>query len=136
MSTRHLIDPELIALLDGFPATDLTADQLPTMRARQAQAALMAEIAPGVEVGEVHSAPYETSPGARMRTYRPKGRSDRLPVYLHIHGGGYVSGSPEGSGTRNSQLANELGCIVASVDYRLAPEWPYPNALHDCSSAL
>ncbi len=58
------------------------------------------------------------------------------PAYLHIHGGGFVLGDPVSSHERCSTIAAELGIRVVSVDYRLAPEHPFPAALHDCVDVL
>jgi acetyl esterase/lipase len=55
---------------------------------------------------------------------------------MHIHGGGYVLGSPDMQHQRNAALANDLRCVVLSVDYRLAPETRAPGSVEDCYAAL
>jgi acetyl esterase/lipase len=55
---------------------------------------------------------------------------------LHIHGGGFVSGIAEASGPSNVRTATEVGCVVVSVEYRLAPETVAPGAVEDCYAAL
>lgn len=56
-------------------------------------------------------------------------------VYLHLHGGGWVLGRPHHSDVRNWAIANAAGLAVVSVDYRLAPEHPYPAGPDDCEAA-
>lgn len=63
--------------------------------------------------------------------YRPRSDEPR-PVILYFHGGGYVQGGIEESRIFCGHLAQATGRLVVSVDYRLAPEHPYPAALDDC----
>ncbi len=58
-----------------------------------------------------------------------------MGVFLDIHGGGFYLGSAAGSDVRNRELADTLGIAVVSVDYRLAPEHPWPAAPDDCETA-
>jgi acetyl esterase/lipase len=77
------------------------------------------------------------SPTASVRIHRPDSATDSaLPAVLWIHGGGYVLGSARLDDRAARRLATELGALVASVEYRLAPENPYPAALDDCYAAL
>jgi acetyl esterase/lipase len=59
-----------------------------------------------------------------------------LPAVLWIHGGGYVLGSARVEDRKARRMARDLDALVASVDYRLAPEYPFPCALDDCYAAL
>ena len=67
-----------------------------------------------------------------VRIFRPKGEARGL--YLHLHGGGWVLGDPQMGDLGNEHLANDLGLAVLSVDYRLAPEHPYPAGPDDCEA--
>ncbi|WCB91574.1 Monoterpene epsilon-lactone hydrolase [Baekduia alba] len=69
-----------------------------------------------------------------LRIHIPADRA-ATGVYLEIHGGGFYMGSATASDVRNRQLADALGIAVASVDYRLAPEHPWPAAPDDCETA-
>ena len=69
----------------------------------------------------------------RLRKFRPEGAA--RAVMLHIHGGGWVVGRPEVSDRVNEFVCTSAQVAVVSVDYRLAPEHPYPAALDDCEAA-
>ena len=69
----------------------------------------------------------------RLRTFVPRG--DVRGVYLHIHGGGWVLGSSHAQDPLLWRLANEASVAVVSVDYRLAPEHPFPAGPDDCEAA-
>jgi acetyl esterase/lipase len=71
-----------------------------------------------------------------VRVHRPAPTANPTPALLWIHGGGYVIGSAAQDDALCRRFAQELGIIVASVDYRLAPEHPFPAPLHDCHDAL
>lgn len=70
-----------------------------------------------------------------VRVYRPSDTPD-LPVFVWLHGGGWTIGSVDVHDPITRAIANAAQCIVVSVDYRLAPEHPYPAALDDCWAAL
>ncbi len=71
-----------------------------------------------------------------LRVYRPRGTGDRdLPVVLNFHGGGWVSGDARQSEWWCSKVAAGAGIAVVSVDYRLAPEHPFPTPVEDCYAA-
>ncbi len=76
------------------------------------------------------------NPELPVRLYRPVGAGGQMPAILWIHGGGLVSGhAGQDEGWCNT-LCKELRCVVASVEYRLAPEHKYPAAPNDCYAAL
>jgi len=72
----------------------------------------------------------------RLRIYKPKSIAVPTPVLLWLHGGGYVMGRPEMDDRSCIQYVRELGIMVVSVDYRLAPKHPFPAALEDCYATL
>jgi acetyl esterase/lipase len=130
-SSRHLIDPELLPLLDFLPALNLSHSTLFSIRAN------VDALAPTDISSESLSIAEYTVDGSypvHMVVYRPE-RSGPFPVLLHMHGGGFVTGSAVLMTLSNTRLANEVGCVVASVDYRLAPEATAPAALDDCYAA-
>lgn len=76
------------------------------------------------------------SSGVEVRLYRPTGGAGRGPALLWIHGGGYILGDAAQDDVLCQRYARKLGATVASVNYRLAPEHPYPAPVEDCYSAL
>jgi epsilon-lactone hydrolase len=70
-----------------------------------------------------------------IRICRPQGRLAQTPVVFFIHGGGMVMGGLDGGDPLAARLSKELDALVVSVDYRLAPEHPYPAALEDALNA-
>jgi acetyl esterase/lipase len=134
------LDPELrgivAELMDGF----VTLDDIPAARviAAETTKAMMAQtpVAGGVQVEERTILGPPGAPDVPVRVYRPGARQDSLPALLWIHGGGYVLGSIEYEDPMCSRLAAEGECTVVAVDYRLAPEHPFPAALEDCYVAL
>ena len=79
-------------------------------------------------------------PPVAVRLYRPSGPQAStlapLPTILFLHGGGWILGDLDGSDWTCRQLCAQSGCPVVSVDYRLAPEHPYPEPLQDCLAVL
>ncbi|MEI7760747.1 MAG: alpha/beta hydrolase [Thermoleophilia bacterium] len=93
-------------------------------------------------VGEDEALPdgtrhYQVGPDVWLRIYRPEASGERdLPVVYFIHGGGYVTGSVEQYNEVCQATAELVGCAVASVEYRLAPEHPFPVAFEDVVAGL
>lgn len=71
-----------------------------------------------------------------IRVYTPAAAQDAGPCVLYLHGGGFMKGDLDSSDTVAWGLAQETGFVVVSVDYRLAPEHPYPAAFDDCYAVL
>src|SRR3984957_14542422 len=74
--------------------------------------------------------------GTGVRLFRPAGVAEPTAALLWIHGGGYVIGTAQQDDRLCRRFSTKLGITVASVDYRLAPEHPYPAPLEDCYAAL
>ncbi|MBO1078570.1 alpha/beta hydrolase [Roseomonas haemaphysalidis] len=95
--------------------------------------AFLNEGGPAADITE-HVLP--TTPEVRVRLYRPRGQDGVLPVYLHIHGGGFAFGSLDTADRLKRELAEEAGVVVAGLDYALAPEHPFPTALEQVLAVL
>jgi acetyl esterase/lipase len=138
MTSRHLVDPELLPVLDVLPAEVFSAETLPAIRDNFVALLALAPVpeTPPVTVETLFVPGPVGAPDIRVLAYRPAGFPGALPAILHIHGGGYVVGAPEMMDGSNRVLATSLGCAIFSVDYRLAPETPAPGAVEDCYAAL
>jgi acetyl esterase len=75
-------------------------------------------------------------PDVRVLVYRPRAASGPLPVVLSVHGGAFVHLRADTFAGMDARWAAELECLVVGVDYRLAPEHPFPAGLDDCYAAL
>lgn len=91
--------------------------------------------ADGVVVTD-HSVPGIEGVPVSVRVFRPSDAPDRLPAVLLLHGGGFVMGGLGSITAQAAGLCTDLPAVVVAVDYRLAPEHPYPAALRDCEAAL
>jgi acetyl esterase len=136
------LDPQARAFLDRLLAAGRPGlETLSPTDARAANAMLMRLCAgPPVEIGSVVE---QTIPGPRgpigSRIYTPAsfaGEEDDAPVLVYYHGGGFVIGDLDMVDQTCRMLANLTPCIVVSVDYRLAPEHPYPAPREDAFAAF
>jgi acetyl esterase/lipase len=132
-------DPELAAMMAQLPEMDLGISDPPTARAGFADmvAALNADLdTRGVLVEDRAIPGPADAPDVAIRIYTPEGLDRPAPGLLQIHGGGFVIGDLETEHGTCLALSRNLGIVVVSVDYRLAPETPYPGGLEDCYAAL
>ncbi len=122
----------LAAGAEGHPATH---EQEPS-EARQGYRALAESLGPGPEVGEILN---QSIPGGiPVRIYKPVAASKSesgCPALIFFHGGGWVIGDLDTHDRECRHLCVGAGCLVISVDYRLAPEHPFPAGHDDCWAA-
>ena len=137
MTTRHLVDPELLTMLDSFPPMTLSAESLPSIR-QALPAMLAAQPTPDYPASceEVWIPSGDGERTIRCLLVRPLAAAAAAPAVLHFHGGGHVIGLPEMDKPQLMRWAAELGCVVLSVDYRLAPETSFPGPMDDAYAAL
>ena len=132
-------DPELQALLEFLPDTSLGLNEPVKARAGFLEliALLNADIDhTGVAIENRRVPGPAGAPDVPVRIYSPEGLNRAVPGILHIHGGGFVIGDLDSELGACVALCRTLGVVVVSVDYRLAPETPYPGPLEDCYAAL
>jgi acetyl esterase/lipase len=137
MNTRHLVDPELLPTLDAFPSMTLSAETLPMIRAAIPQM-MAARALPDLPVSSniVHIPSSDAGRSIRCLLIQPLASKANMPAILHFHGGGHVLGVPEMDQPELMAWSAALGCLVLSVDYRLAPETPFPGPMEDGYAAL
>jgi acetyl esterase/lipase len=135
--SRHLVDPQIAPLIDMMPAISFEGLDIAQVRAAMAANAPPRPPLPdGVEVVEETAPGRDGAPDVRLLVTRPKAAGQGRPGVLHIHGGGYVLGSAEMTTLNDAAYALEFGAVSVSVDYRLAPETPYPGPVEDCYAGL
>ena len=132
-------DPELAPLLEFLPDASLGIEDPEAARAAFLQliSQFNADIdLSGIDIDSRAIPGPEGAPEVPVRIYSPEGLSQAVPGILHIHGGGFVIGNLDSELGSCLALCRNLGVVVVSVDYRLAPETPYPGPLEDCYAAL
>ena len=135
-STLHLVDPQLLPLLETIPPFEIAEAALPLMRSRPARFEVGAAAIARTDKTERRVPGPSAAPEVGVVIYRPKGATGPLPCIFHVHGGGYITGSALGNEAMHRPLAADLGCVIISVEYRLAPETKFPGAVEDGYAAL
>jgi acetyl esterase/lipase len=131
MNGNELLDPEIAALAESMPIPTFTAELIASLRHLPRQ--------PSTEPSDaVDRTDYQvsTEPDVVIRVHRPKGVDGSLACVYAIHGGGYVMGSFDMDDMRLDRWCQMFRCVCVSVEYRLAPECPYPGPLEDCVTGL
>ncbi len=140
MTTKHLVDPEIMPILDMFPALNLTTETLPqarvSLKEMNAQTLSTLPEFPDIFVSERYIPGPQGAPDVRVLVYLPKNVSAPLPALLWVHGGGYVLGNADLADPQMKGIVSATGCAAVAVDYRLAPEVPHPGPVEDCYAAL
>jgi acetyl esterase/lipase len=130
----YAFDPELA---DVVPLLEIDGDDPATVRAFLSE--LIAQLPPpditGLQVEDRPVPGRDGDPAIPMRIYRPDERLTPAAVYS-VHRGGFIAGDLETEHGLNVRVARELGVVVVSVDYRLAPETPFPGPLEDVYAGL
>ncbi len=135
------LDPQLAQIVAAMRAHGIPApfsgspDQARERMKRAIMAARARHPLPAVASAEDTLAAHDghTVP---VRIYRPQAASKSIPTVVFFHGGGFVLGSVELMDDIGRKLCRDLGAVVVSVDYRLAPEHPYPAAHEDATAAM
>ena len=132
------LDEMHLEVYQGMPERPLDVTDIPGSVAAMREHSAQREIEPlpdGVTTEDRYAPGPDGAPDVLVRLYRPDGLEPGGPAFYWIHGGGMVVGSVDGSDGFCGQQALDLGILVASVEYRLAPEHPYPAGPDDCEAA-
>jgi acetyl esterase len=130
-----MIDPHLQQILEAMA---LSGFKLPDPMTAEALRATMdvPMPMPQIEIAQVRDLMVAGAAGAiKARLYHPT-PGDVLPLVLMMHGGGWVLGTLDTHDAFSRVIARESGCAVLSIDYRLAPEHPFPAPLEDCLAVI
>jgi acetyl esterase/lipase len=130
-----LLDPVYAALLGELPAFDLTDETVTVMR-EQIGAAAPPFTPSGLVTHTEQTVTTADGHDVVLRIYTPKGLTAARPCVYGIHGGGYVMGTADMLDRMFDGWCAALGIVGVSVEYRLAPEAPYPTPLEDCYAGL
>jgi acetyl esterase/lipase len=132
-----LLDPEIAEALKAIPKMgDFRLDQIPQIRAQRAAAMPPVELSDNLERTDHRVSGPPGAPDILLRVHRPKGATGLLPCVYWMHGGGYVFGTYEMDDLRFDRWCQNYNCVGVSVEYRLAPETPYPGPVEDAYAGL
>jgi acetyl esterase/lipase len=137
MSAEPYYDPMIRAAIEAGPRLGtVDARTLPKVRADRM---LLTEQVPLSDEVTRTNITVPGPPGGsdiRLRVHRPRSAEGELPCLYWIHGGGYVLGSPEQDDLRFDRWCQKFNLVGVAVQYRLAPENPYPAGVEDCYAGL
>lgn len=125
------LDADIAALVADIPIGTVDEERLPLLRSFP--------IAPPTPLSDAVVRTDRLVPGrpeVPIRIHRAVGAGSPLPCVYAMHGGGYVIGSYDMDDPRFDAWCPRYGCVGVSVEYRLAPETPYPGPLEDCYAGL
>lgn len=137
MTNFPTLDPELAAAVTMLPSVDF--GDLPAARSTFTALvdAMLADLSmDGVSLRELAVPGLDGAPDVVVRFFTPEHVDGPLPVLVWIHGGGFAIGTAASSDPYCVDVVRELGFAVANVEYRLAPETPFPGPLDDCYAAV
>ena len=137
MAIMDRLDPELKVVVEQLPEMDLR--DIPAARAALAEmyAQMYVEGSNPNVAHSDHMAPgRDDNPDVMVRVFRPAEASDPLPCLYWIQGGGYCLTAPDMDDQFCEEIVDRHRCVVVSVDWRRAPEHPFPAAAEDCYAGL
>lgn len=131
---KYELDEELGA--GAFMLAQIGLDDVPRFRETWDAISAHARTPLPPTVSVTHASAPASDHEIPLTVYRHSNATRDSPAILLIHSGAFVGGSTRSVHAQAGQLSNELECVVVSVEYRLAPEFPYPHGLDDCYRTL
>jgi acetyl esterase len=131
-------DPELAQVIPLLPTSGSMDDPIVARAGiEQLMATLNIDVdTSALDIEDLAVLGPEGAPEVGVRVYKPRERAAVVPGLIYLHGGGFVVGNLDTEHAGAVLIATTLGVVVVSVDYRLAPEDPFPAGLEDCYAAL
>jgi acetyl esterase len=136
-ASRHAFDPDLVETANSVEHSVID-DVIGSRLAMTAMYRSMVEHydTTGIIIEDRTVPGSPGDPDVSVRIYRPEAQAGTVGGVLSIHGGGFVTGDLDADMGLALMLVGAVGAVVVSVDYRLAPEHPFPAGLDDCYAAL
>ncbi|MXW57908.1 MAG: alpha/beta hydrolase [Acidimicrobiia bacterium] len=126
-----MLDAEIEQLKHTVPTRDLSVELLPEIRAT-----LPVQFPQLSDAVERTDYVVDEANEVVVRVHRPRGIDGVVPCVYSIHGGGYIRGTYDMDDAKFDRWCPTYGIVGVSVEYRLAPETPYPGPLEDCYAGL
>lgn len=136
MTTLGLVDAEQRDMIASFPSFDPEQDDLMEFRRGLVEGSTALLNSGSVTYEERLIPAPDAAPDVRVILFQPPKAKKTTSAILYVHGGGMIAGTPDMQAGMLNRLALETNTLVVSVDYRLAPETPFPGGLEDVYTAL
>ena len=134
---KYNFDPELQPFAAMFPAANLNNPAAARAELDQMVAQMQSTVdVSGLDIIDRAIPGPDDESELPVRIYTPTDHDGERPGLLYIHGGGFVVGNLDTEHASAAMIARQIGAVVVSVDYRLAPEHPWPVGIEDCYAAL
>lgn len=136
MTTLGLVDAQQRDMVGSFPSFDPERDDLADFRRGLVDGTTELLKSASVRFEERSIPGPDGAPDVRVIMFGSTTGKGATPAIVYIHGGGMIAGTPDMQAAPLARLAAQTGALIVSVDYRLAPEVPFPGGLEDVYAAL